>query len=180
MIDAMKAICAQHGEFNMSLYSLPECPQCIRARMVFPDGDDPKHMPTDASGVNKFKSFRSDQISAAAIFNYMASGDPSNPTGCAIFYSPKQQSFNAVSREPCGLIPGSGARDGSGWAAQLAVLQDITGKSSKGPHFAFEEIPHFNDRIANGEWVEAPKCAACGNAYVYVVGAKCLACLQKP
>lgn len=147
--------------------------------MKFPDGDDPKHLPTDAASVIKFKSFRSDQISAKNIFDYMSSGDASNPTGCKVYFYPAENSFNAVSLEPCGKIPGSGARHGSGFAAQLAVLQDITGKSSKGPHFAYEEIPHFEMRIRSGEWIEAPKCASCANIYVYVAGGVCPACTEQ-
>lgn len=144
--------------------------------MTFPYGDDPKHFPTDAAAVTRFKSFRSDQICAKAIFDYMSSGDAMNPTGCKLYYYPKENSFNAVSLEPCGKIPGSGARDGSGFAAHLAVLQDITGKSTKGPHFAYEDIPHFEMRIRSGEWIEAPKCASCSTISVYVVGGICPAC----
>lgn len=56
---------------------------------MFPNGDDPKHAPTDASTITRFKSFRSDQISAGAIFAYMAYNDGSNPSGCNVYYSPK-------------------------------------------------------------------------------------------
>lgn len=176
----MKATCDKHGAYNLSLYSLPECPECIRSRMVFPDGEDPKHAPTEATRISGFKSFRSSEISTINIFQYMAAGDDLNPTGCKIYYYPAKQSFNAVSLMPCGKIPGSGARDGSAWAAELAVLQDLTGKSSKGPHFAFEEVPHFEARLRSGEWVEAPKCVECSNAYVYSSGDKCSACLHLP
>lgn len=175
----MTAKCPIHGEFTLSLYSLPECPDCIRSRMVFPDGDDPKHAPTNPATISKFKSFRSDQISTTAIFNYMASGDSTNPSGCVLYYYEKEKSFNAVSLEPFGLIPGSGARNGTAWAAQFAVLQDVTGKSAKGPHFAYEEIPHLESRIQNGEWKKAPQCVCCSNAWVYASGIKCLACEQK-
>ena len=174
----MKANCPRHGDYNLDSYTLPECPACIRARMKFPDGDDPKHFPTNAANVGRFKSFRSDQITAKAIFDYMSSGDVSNPTGCKIYYYPAENSFNAVSREPYGMIPGSGAKAGSGFAAHLAVLQDITGKSLKGPHFAYEDIPHFEMRIRNGEWIEAPKCVSCSTVYVYAPDGICPACAR--
>mgnify|MGYP001032050657 CR=1 FL=1 len=173
-----KAHCPAHGEYGISMYSLPECPECVKERMTFPFGDDPKHAPTDANTVGSFKSFRSNQISAENIFNYMSTGDCTNPTGCKVYYATGHGSFNAVSLKPCGMIPGSGARNGSGWEAQLAVLQDITGHSEKGPHFSFEEIPHFESRIQNGEWQEAQKCIACNEIYVYQIGTKCPACQQ--
>lgn len=172
------AHCPIHGEYTLSVYSLPECPKCVKDRMTFPFGDDPKHAPIDATSVTKFKSFRSDQISTESIFDYMSTGDSTNPTGCKVYYSPDHDSFNAVTLKPCGLIPGSGARNGSGWEAHLAILLDIQGRSQKGPHFSFEEIPYFENRIQNGNWKEATKCVDCNEIYVYQAGTKCPACQQ--
>lgn len=172
------ANCHKHGQFWLSPHTLPECPECIKERFVFPDAEDPKHAPTDASTVKGFRSFRSDQISADAIFNYMAYNNGAAQSGCNLYYYPKEKSFNAISLEPCGLIPGSGAKNGTATAARFALLQDITGKSAKGPHFAYEDVAHFEKRLADGEWTEAPKCIKCNEIYVYVSGTQCLACSQ--
>ena len=173
----MKASCPAHGEYTL-FGTFPECPRCIQARMKFPNGDDPKHSITGAQAAKGFASYKADGVDSVAVFDYMATGAGVNPSGCQIFYHTGEQSFNAVSFEPLGQIPGSGVKKGTGFACQLAVLQDIQGKSNKGPHWAYEDIPHFNQRLAKGEWVLAARCISCGVNPVYSTGDKCPVCIS--
>lgn len=174
----MKAHCLLHGDYELSALGFPECPECIRGRFKFPDGDDPKHSATGAAAAGGFASFKSDQINSQAIFDHMKTNKV-DPSGCMILIHTGHKSFNAVSLEPCGRIPGSGISAAGDFACHLAILQDITGKSSKGPHWAYEDVTHFNGRLAKGEFVPAPRCVACATVPVYVVGAKCPACAAK-
>lgn len=146
--------------------------------MKFPAGDDPKHSLTGARAAKGFASYKADGVDSNAVFNYMATGAGSTPSGCQIFFHTGEHSFNAVSYQPLGQIPGSGVKRGTPFACELAVLQDIQGKSKKGPHWAYEDIPFFNQRVAKGEWVLAPRCVNCGVNPVYSAGDKCPGCMQ--
>jgi len=174
----MRASCSVHGDYELTAFGFPECPECIRNRFKFPDGDDPKHSATGAAAACGFASYKSDQINSQAIFDHMKVNEL-DPSGCMILSHTDHKSFNAVSLEPCGRIPGSGISTTGDFACHLAILQDITGKSSKGPHWAYEDVSHFNDRLSKGEFVPAQRCAACATIPVYEMGAMCPACATK-
>jgi hypothetical protein len=171
----MKHNCPKCGaEYELGLSTLPECSECIRMRMIHPDGVSTKHTPGTAPAK---ASYIADGVDAKAVFDYMSGGSHSQPSGCVIYYAPKYNSFNAVSYKPLHDIPGSGNFTGTPMAHQFAVLQDIQGKSSQGPHWTFEEETHLQRRVETSEWVPAPKCSKCGNTCVYNRGDLCLNCL---
>jgi hypothetical protein len=174
----MTAQCLVHGEFEMAPHGLPECPECIRGRFRYANGDDPKHTATGAAAARGFASYRSDQINSQVVFDYLQA-NKTDPSGCMIYFHTGHKSFNAVSLEPCGKIPGSGISPARHFACHLAILQDITGKSSKGPHWAYEDLVHFQNRVAKGEFVPAPRCVVCATVPVYLAGSKCPACIAK-
>jgi len=170
----MKHICPNCGnEFELGERTLPDCPQCVKDKMVHPNGLSPKHTPGTAP---TNASYIADGVNAEAIFDYMAGGNHTEPSGCEIYYAPRYNSFNAVSYKPLGEIPGSGDFNGAPEAYQFAVWFDIEGQSSQGPHIAFEEESHLRQRVNNGEWVPAPKCASCGKVVVLQNGGACLNC----
>lgn len=170
----MKHKCVNCGhEFELAEHTLPGCPQCIRSKMIHPDGVSPKHTPTSAP---PGASYIGDGVDPKAIYDYMAGGTHPTVSGCVLFVAPKHNSLNAVSYRPLGQIPGSGVFGGSPVASQFAVWVDIEGRRSQGPHLNFEEETHLQQRLANKEWIPAPKCAICGLVYVYVAGSTCLNC----
>jgi hypothetical protein len=174
----VKVLCATHGEYDLLPLGFPECPECIRALFKFPKGDDPKHSPTGALASSSHASYKSDQVDSNAVFAYMATGC-GNPSGCLIYFHTGHKSFNAVSLEPCGQIPGSGIAPTGHYGCHIAILQDITGKSSKGPHWAYEESTYFHQRVARGEFVKAPYCMTCHLIPVYELNTECPLCLAK-
>ena len=170
----MKHKCPICGtEYELGLNTLPECSECIRKRMVHLDGLSDKHKPATAPPK---ASYIADGVDAKAVFDYMAGGTHSQPSGCIIFYAPKHNSFNAVSYRPLGDIPGSGNFTGSTRAHQFAVLQDIEGKKGQGPRWAFEEETHLQQRVANKEWIPAPMCINCHKTCVYTADSVCWNC----
>lgn len=175
-LPTMKVSCPTHGPYELNACGFPECPECIRGRFKFANGDDPKHSATGAAASTSFASFKSDQVKSDAVFNHMAANS-ADPSGCMILYHTGHKSFNAVSYQPCEKIPGSGISPAGNYPCHLAILQDLAGKSSKGPHWAYEEVGHFNTRIAKGEFIPAPRCIRCGTIPVYVAGSKCPACI---
>lgn len=170
----MKHKCATCGhEFELNENTLPGCPQCIRAKMVHPEGVSPKHTPGTAPAN---ASYIADGVNARTVFDYMAGGVHTEPSGCEIFYAPNYSSLNAVSYKPLGEIPGSGDFTGTTIGPQFAVCVDIGVNSSQGPHWNFEEESHLQARIASGEWVPGPKCISCGKVRVWNSGDTCLNC----
>lgn len=176
----MKRTCPDcRHEFELGLNTLPECPKCIANRMQHPDGIKPEHTPLGASTRSSFASYIADGVSPTGLFDYMSNGPHTHESGCVLFSAPKHNSFNAVSYLPLGDIPGSGIKAGSHFASEFAVLVDVQGNNSEGPHWNFEEEPHLQQRIANKEWIPAPKCAHCAEVYVYSPGDICLNCQSK-
>lgn len=172
--------CTQCGTpYELAPRTLPECPECIRRRMKYPGGVKPKHTLEGAVQSNSFSSYKAAEVDAEKLFDYMAYGPHTSPSGCELFVSKLHGSFNAVSYMPLGEIPGSGIKAGHHFASQFAVLVDLRGKSSDGPHWNFEEREHLQQWIANGEYFRLPKCAACGEVSVYTEGSKCLNCQQQ-
>jgi len=173
----MKHKCPSCGiEYELGPNTLPDCPECIRARMKYPDGITPKHTISGAMASPSYASYISGEVDPKAIFDYMAYGPHTVPSGCALFYSTKHNSFNAVSLTPLGQIPGSGIQHGHHFAAHCAVLLDLEGKSAPGPHWDFEEQTSLSNRLASGEWISPPMCVVCGKIVVYNAGDKCLNC----
>jgi hypothetical protein len=164
-------VCSQ--VYELTEKTLPCCPNCVKGKMVHPDGLSSKHRygtaPANASYVG-------DGVDTNAVLNYMASDSQTGPSGCIVFYSPKYNSYNAVSYKPLGDIPGSGNFGGTPQAAQFAVLFDIEGKTSQGPHWSFEEEGHLNQRVAKREWVTPNVCSVCGKIPVFVPGDTCVNC----
>jgi hypothetical protein len=170
----MKHKCPVCGhEYALGEHTLPGCSECIRNKMVHPDGLSAKHKPATAP---PNASYIADGVNAKAIYDYMAGGSHTGPSGCVIFHSPTYNSLNAVSYKPLSQIPGSGDFGSGPFASQFAVWVDLEGKSSQGPHLNFEEESHLHQRVANGDWVPAPKCATCGIVYVWKTGDVCLNC----
>ena len=166
--------CGNECEVGVSM--LPECPECIRLRFKHPAGVKPKHTPSGAAKSKNFASYIGDGVDGNNLFNYLAYGPHTEPSGCEVFVSKTYGSFNAVAYKPMGDIPGSGIQAGSHFASEYAVLQDIEGKSGDGPHWAFEDPAHLQQRISTGDYTPAPKCSKCGQAYVYKAGDMCFSC----
>ena len=171
----MQHICPACGtEYELGPNTLPECPECIRRRMVHPDGLSDKHKPATNPGNS---SYIADGVNPKAIYDYMSGGSHIANSGCEVFYAPSYGSFNAVSYKPLGQIPGSGDFGSSGpTPSQFAVWVDLRGNSKQGTHLNFEDEGHLNQLIANGEWVHVPKCSQCGQVRVYNAGDVCLNC----
>lgn len=170
----MKHKCPVCGhEYELGEHTLPGCSECIRSKMIHPDGISPKHTSSTAP---PNASYIADGVNPKAIYDYMAGGMHSGPSGCVIFQSTEYNSLNAVSYKPLGQIPGSGNFGGGPLASQFAVWVDLEGKSSQGPHMNFEEENHLQQRLTSGEWIPAPKCVKCGIVYVWKNGDVCLNC----
>ncbi len=173
----MKHKCADCGnEFELGPNTLPECPECIRSRMVHRDGLSSKHTPSGAAASSSYASYIAAGVNPGAIYDYMSSGPHIADSGCVVFKSTRYNSLNAVSYKPLGQIPGSGVDSAGPYAAEYAVWVDLEGKSSQGPHLNFEEKTHLDSRIRKGEWVLAPKCSKCGIVCVLNSGDVCLNC----
>jgi hypothetical protein len=173
----MKRKCTACGtEHELGPNTLPECPECIRARFKYPKGVKPKHTLSGASSAATYASYGDAAIDPDNIFRYMAYGPHTTASGCAIFYSMTHGSFNAVSHLPLGQIPGSGIKYGHHFAAHYAVLVDLEGKSNDGPHWEYEDQAHLDHRLSTGEWIPVPMCASCGKVVVYNSGDICLNC----
>jgi predicted RNA-binding Zn-ribbon protein involved in translation (DUF1610 family) len=167
--------CTLCGEqYELALGSLPECPECIRRRMPSPGGVKFKHTFSGAVQSNSFSSYKAAGFDGDKVFDYMAYGPHTSPSGCEVFYSKRHDSFNAVSHKPLGEIPGSGIQAGHHFASEFAILADLQGE----PHWMFETQKDLQQRIDNDEYVSS-KCAACGAVTVYTEGSKCLNCQQQ-
>jgi hypothetical protein len=93
----MKIRCPVHGDFPVVAGGLPECPNCIRDRMKFPNGDDDKHTRTGAAASTSFATYQSDQLNSPTLFNFMASG------GAQLWYDQKYKNYTASSTRPLGM-----------------------------------------------------------------------------
>lgn len=173
----MKHNCPICGhDYELGPGTLPECPECIRLRFQHPGGIKWKHTPSGAASSETFASFVADGMDGEKMYDYLAYGPHTQPTGCEVFYSHKFNSFNAVTFEPLNQIPGSGNATGIPFASNYAVLQDIQGNSEDGPHWAFEDPSHLQHRIMSGKYSRAPKCSQCDTVVVYNAGDVCLNC----
>jgi hypothetical protein len=173
----MKHKCATcDHEFELGLNTLPECPECIRSRMIHSGGLSIKHTPSGAAASSSYASYIADGVNPITIYDYMANGPHTAESGCVVYKSTTHNSLNAISYKPLGDIPGSGSGPTGPYAAQFAVWVDLEGNSTQGPHLNFEEESHLQSRIANGEWTKAPKCRMCGVVYVRNAADTCLNC----
>lgn len=176
----MTQICTKcETQYELGPGTLPECPECIRHRFKHPEGIKPKHTLPYATQSKSFSSYIGDAVDPVEVFDYMAYGPHTSPSGCEVFYSKSHDSFNAVSFKPLGQIPGSGIQAGHPCAMEFAVLVDLQGRNNDGPHLTFEASAHLQNRIDCGEWSPAPKCTACGEVYMYTQDDKCINCKQQ-
>ena len=145
------------AEFELGPDRLPECPNCIRSRMAHPDGLSTKHTPSGAAASSSYASYIADGVKPDEVFDYMSGGSHAAPSGCEVFFSKRHNSFNAISYQPLGKIPGSGIAPTGHHAADYAVLLDLKGSSSQGPHWMFADDNEIAAKRKTGEWIQAPK-----------------------
>jgi DNA-directed RNA polymerase subunit RPC12/RpoP len=168
------------AEFDSSLVLFPECPECIRKRMTFPGGIQPRHAAGRATpaGGGRPKSYAA--MDGTKIFDFMAYSPGSDPSGsgCELVYAPKHGSYNAICHKPLGQIPGSGIdRTTSGhFPAEFAVLVDVTATKAAGPKFMFEEEANIGNRFTSGEWVRVHMYTKCGKKQSYLPSGLCISC----
>jgi hypothetical protein len=172
----MKQTCSTCGyiyELEPSGFHL--CPQCVLAKMKYPYGITPKHTPTGAAADGVGTSHISDEVSGEQIFKYLTKSNHSKPSGAELIRSTKHNSVNAICHMPLDKIPGSGIATSGDQPASFAVLYDVEGKNSPGPHFAFYTADQIRMQMST-DWVCLPKCSKCNQITVNNAGDVCLNC----
>jgi hypothetical protein len=172
----MKHTCSDCGNiYELEPYGFHACHNCVYSKLKYPYAITPKHTPTGAAAAGAGTSYISDQVNGKQIFMYVTEHRHSHPSGAELVRSSKHNSINAICHKPLHEIPGSGITPSGHDPAAFAVLYDIEGKSSTGPHFAFYTEDQINASFSN-DWVRLPMCSSCNKITVSKVGDVCLNC----